>query len=282
MATTLHLIDVGQGNMTLIELANGKKFLYDSCITEDNEYDILNYITAQIGRRTNIDVFVCSHRDADHMRGIKKVHARFPIQHVWDSGATGTTPDCTEYREYMELRRAVGYTEVKHLTRWDYGNTRLRVMNSKNDELSDDANAQSIVIKVEHRDAQNDITRDSVMLTGDTDAVTWKNIMKNYRKEKLLSSLLLSSHHGSITFFDDPADEDYYYTAHIKAISPEMTIISVGDNAHGHPDKKAIELYEKYSSGSNKGTKLCRTDKDGTIKVTLKDDGGWTLNRSHR
>ena len=105
------------------------------------------------------------------------------------------------------------------------------------------------------------------------------SIMKQYETEEFRSSLLLGSHHGSITFFDDPADEAYYYTAHMKAISPAMTIISVGDNAHGHPDKKAVELYEKYSSGSDKGNKVCRTDKDGTIRVTLKDDGGWNLQR---
>lgn len=276
MATKVHFINVGQGNMTLLELANGKKYLYDCNLTEDNEDDVLAYLEKLIGKGTKIDVFICSHRDADHMRGVKKVHEHFPIQHVWDSGVVGTTTDCTEYKEYMDLRRTVGFTEVKAQTRDDLGNTRLRIMNSKNDDLADNANAQSIVLKVVHRDSAKDKDYDSVLLTGDTDAVTWKAIRKHYADSDLSCSLLLASHHGSITYFDDPSDANYY-TSHLKAKSPAMTIISVGDNGHGHPDKKALEFYEQYSKGSNQGNKVYRTDKQGNMCVELKDGGGWSL-----
>jgi beta-lactamase superfamily II metal-dependent hydrolase len=280
MSTKVHFIDVGQGNMTLLQLDNGKVFLYDCNITDENEDDALGYVAKQIRWGTAIDVFICSHRDSDHMRGVKKVHEHFPIQHVWDSGVAGTTPDCDEYKEYMDLRRQVGFTNVTSRKRWDYGNTRLRVMNSKNDDLADNPNAQSIVIKVEHRDTKLDATLDSVMLCGDTDAVTWQNIQQHYSKFDLSSSLLLGSHHGSITFFDDPNDDKHYYTVHMKAMAPAMTILSVGDNGHGHPDPKAIELYEQYSSGSNKGNKLYRTDLHGNMHVMFKDGGGWNLQKT--
>jgi beta-lactamase superfamily II metal-dependent hydrolase len=229
-----------------------------------------------IGKRAKINVFICSHRDSDHMRGVKRVHKKFPIQHIWDSGAVGTTPTCTEYLEYMELRRSVGCKEVKARKKYDYGNTRLRIMNSKNDNLPDDPNAQSIVIKVVQRNGDDDLA--SVPLTGDTDAATWKDIRKKYDDAQLDCSLLLASHHGSITYFDDPID-DTYYTSHLRAKSPDMTIVSVGDNGHGHPDKKALEYYEKYSTGSSQGNKLYRTDKQGHIRVKLKSEGGWKLHK---
>jgi beta-lactamase superfamily II metal-dependent hydrolase len=115
------------------------------------------------------------------------------------------------------------------------------------------------------------------MLTGDCDAETWRHaIMKDYAKNDLKTSIFMGAHHGSISFFDDPADEKNYYTEHIKTISPDMTIISVGNNQHGHPDKKAIELYEKYTKGSNKGNKVYTTQDKGTMKLTLKDNG-WSL-----
>lgn len=275
MATVVHFIDVGQGNMTLLQLDNGTVFLYDCNITDENNDDVLDYVAAQIGEGAAIDVFVCSHRDADHMRGVARLHERFPIQHVWDNGVAGTTTDGTEYKEYMNLRRVVGFTEVQPCKRWNYGKTRLRVMNSKNDDLPDDGNAQSIVIKVEHLDGNGH--RSSVMLTGDSDAGTWQSVRQHYDDSDLACSLLLGSHHGSITFFDDPADEKNYYVAHMRAMSPAVTIISVGDNAHGHPDGKAIELYEKYSTGSKKGNKLLRTDEHGTIRAELKDGGSWSL-----
>ena len=87
----------------------------------------------------------------------------------------------------------------------------------------------------------------------------------------------MAAHHGSISFFDDPGDEKNYYTEHIGAISPTMTLISVGKNNHGHPNETAIKLYRKYSTGSEKGNKVHRTDTKGTMKLTLKDSGGWNL-----
>jgi beta-lactamase superfamily II metal-dependent hydrolase len=109
MPTTVHFMNVGQGNMVLCQLDDGKRLFYDCNVTSENASDVLAYLGRVIGLGTPIDIFVKSHRDADHMRGVKRVHARFPIKKVGDSGVTGNTPDSTEYREYMDLRRTVGY-----------------------------------------------------------------------------------------------------------------------------------------------------------------------------
>jgi beta-lactamase superfamily II metal-dependent hydrolase len=177
----------------------------------------------------------------------------------------------------MELRRTVGFIEIEHLKRWTFGKTVLRVMNSKNDNLKNDPNAQSIVIKIQHVNAQGN-NLSSALLTGDTDAQTWRySICQNYDKSDLSTDILLASHHGSLSFFDDPSDEKSYYLDHLNAIAPAMTIISVGDNAHGHPEDKAVKFYESKSSGSDKGNKLKRTDVHDNIKLVLKDEGGWSL-----
>ncbi len=266
--------------MVLIELADGTHFLYDCNVTEENADRVLQYMADQIGWGAKIGKFACSHRDADHMRGVKRIHEYFPIQKVWDTGVTGTSPESWEYRDFMDLRRKVGFLEVEHLKRWDFGNTRLRVMNSKNDKLANNANAQSMVIKVVHRNSAADQDHDSVMLTGDTDAATWKTIRNNYADADLACSLLMGSHHGSLTYFDDPVDEKHYYIDHVIKKAPAMAILSVGDNPHGHPHAKSLELYEKHCSGSDKGNKLARTDVHGTIIVTLKDGGGWNVKKS--
>jgi beta-lactamase superfamily II metal-dependent hydrolase len=99
----------------------------------------------------------------------------------------------------------------------------------------------------------------------------WLNLLSIFWGE------LHGSHHGSLTFFDDPSDDKNYYTSHIKKIKPAMTLISVGPNVHDLPDKKAIELYEKYSSGSSQGNKVFTTEDKGTMKLELKNDGGWSL-----
>lgn len=278
MGTTIHFINVGQGNMSLIETSNGDKFLFDCNVTQDNEDAVLDYIANQIGWGTNISAFICSHRDADHMRGIKKIHEYFPIQEIWDSGYPGTTTNSTEYTQYMALRRLVGHTVKEKKKKQEFGRTRFRYLSAQDSRLENNANAQGIVLKIEHLNATLTSAIGSTMLTGDSDAETWRyGILEDYSDSEISCDILVAGHHGSITFFDDPADTKNYYTDHIQAMSPDMTIVSVGDNSHGHPDAKALELYDKYSSGSSKGNKVYRTDQKGNIKLVLKSEGGWNL-----
>lgn len=266
----IHFIDVGYGNMQLILLPDGSIFMYDCNITEENEDDVLSYVKKIIGGGTKINVFINSHRDADHMRGIKKLHKKHPIQAIWDSGVPGTTTNSPEYMDYMNLRRQLPSKEIEALKYWDYGTAVLRCMNSKWTDYSD-PNDQSIVLKIEDHGA-------SALLTGDTSFKPWKEkILSNYSDTRLSANILLASHHGSLTFFDDPADEKNYYTAHIRKIGPAMTLVSVGPNTHDLPDDKAMELYEKHSAGSDKGNKVYTTEEKGNMKLVLKDDGGWNL-----
>ncbi len=275
MSTVLHFIDVGQGNMVLLEAMDGKYYLCDCNVTNDNEDDVLEYLASVIGWGTSIAAFICTHRDADHMRGLKKVHDSFPIEGIWDSGHPGTTTTSPEYQQYMRLRRVVGSQEKKRKTRQDLGRTRLRYLSAKDERLEKNANAQGLVIKVEHWNDKS--CGSSAILTGDCDAETWRHgIMKDYATHDVKTSILMGAHHGSISFFDDPADTKYYYTAHMDAINPAMTIISVGDNAHGHPDEDALIMYKKKSTGSKQGNKVFTTQDKGTMKLTLKDDG-WAL-----
>ncbi len=278
MTTVVHFIDVGQGNMALVECANGAKFVVDCNITQENSDRVLGYIEATIGRGSRIDAFICTHRDADHMRGAEKLAARFPLGAVWDSGYPGTSTDTPEYGAYMRLRRRVGSRVIERKKREDFGRTRFRYLSAQDDRLPKNANAQGIVLKVEQRSVDMSAVKGSTILTGDSDAAAWKyGIMRDYSASDLSCDILLAGHHGSISFFADPADEGHHYVAHMKAMHPAMTIVSVGKNPYGHPDKTALGLYEKYSTGSNAGHKVYRTDQKHTVKLVLKDGGGSVL-----
>ena len=106
----IHFIDVGCGDMTLILMPNGTTFVIDCNITNDNKDSVFKYLKKAMGGRSEINVFINTHRDADHMRGIKLLHEQYPIAIIWDSGVPGTTTDSNEYKEYMDLRRKkLGY-----------------------------------------------------------------------------------------------------------------------------------------------------------------------------
>ena len=121
MATTIHFIDVGQGNMVLVQCADGTNFVVDCNITDANDCRVLNYIAKQIGLGTRLRAFICTHRDSDHMTGVRDLHRVFPIQEIWDAGYPGTTTDSEEYKAYMQLRRDVGSREIEKMTYNDFG-----------------------------------------------------------------------------------------------------------------------------------------------------------------
>lgn len=269
MSVVAHIMDVGCGNMVLLQFPDGSVFCYDCNITEDNKLRILGYANKVLGQLTPIDVFINSHRDADHMRGIKSLHKSHPIRRIWDTGVPGTTTDSSEYEAYMDLRRTVGYTIVEARKYWMRGAAKLRFMNAAWDGYLD-PNEQSIVLKIEYKNG-------SLMLAGDTNFRPWKEkLLTHYGEYDFRSSILLAAHHGSITFFDDPSDTQNYYVEHIRKIAPAMTLISVGPNPHGLPDAQAVGLYRKYSSGSNQGNKVHTTSAKGTMKLTLQDND-WSL-----
>lgn len=277
MSTIVHFINVGQGNMSFIQTSSGQNFVFDCNITNDNENYVLSYVAKQVNGHAHLNAFICSHRDADHIRGVAKLHEYFPIQNIWDSDYPGTSTNTTEYKEYMQLRRQIGGNVIEKQTRNNFGRTRFRYLSAQDTRLEKNANAQGIVLKVEHLSA-NRTCENAVMLTGDSDAETWRyGIQKDYTDNNLLCEILVAGHHGSITFFDDPSDTKHYYTRHIRAMNPAMTIVSVGKNPHGHPNAKALELYEKYCRGSRQDNKVLRTDQKGHMCLELKDGGGWGL-----
>ncbi len=247
--------------MAIIIFPNNNIIFYDCNITNDNKDYTFSYLDLIMPKK-EIDVFINSHRDADHMRGIKKLNEKYQIKEIWDSGVSGNT-DTPEYREYMSLLREVNHHEAGHFEQLDI-EPRVKILNGKRSHLTD-ANSQSIVAKIE-----GDYS--SMMLAGDTNAKVWKEYIMNEIPSKIKSTFLLASHHGSFSFFDDPADLKGFYEEHMRKINPNVTIISVGTNVHNLPDDKAIELYKKHSNGTDRGDKVYRTDYHGNIYVELDRD----------
>jgi len=265
----VHFVDVGMGNMTILVLPEGSVFVVDCNITDTNQERVLRYVRNAVGADTRIDVFIASHRDADHIRGIRTLHARHPIRAIWDPGVPSGDTGCEEYRAYMDLRRSVANKTIEARKRWTYGDATLRCMNAAWEDITE-PNDQSVVLKVEYGDS-------SAMLAGDTGYRPWRDkILPWYADEKLSSSVLLASHHGSLSFFRDSGEEQNY-TRHLTRVSPSMTIISVGPNIHGLPNQEAVRLYTQHSSGSNKGNRVYTTEDQGSMRLVLKAEGGWSL-----
>ena len=76
MTATLTFFPVGNGDMSLIETASGNKILIDCNIRDGDEYpDVLSQLKEKLTRddegRLYIDLFIWTHPDEDHCRGIE-------------------------------------------------------------------------------------------------------------------------------------------------------------------------------------------------------------------
>ena len=74
----------------------------------ENESRVRKYLNEVAWRLVCIGKCICSHRDADHIRGVRKLRKWFPSRKILDAGVEGRTTESNEYGEYMRLRRKAG------------------------------------------------------------------------------------------------------------------------------------------------------------------------------
>ena len=91
-----------------------------------------------------------------------------------------------------------------------------------------------------------------LLITGDMGISTERRLIKQYNFPDI--EVLFVGHHGS-----------KYATSHelLKAVMPEVGIISVGENSYGHPTMEAMERM------AFRGLELYRTDWQGNIVISV-------------
>lgn len=191
MPVLVRFLDVGQGNMALIQ-AGGFNVVCDCNIRDDNQREVL----ADLGRllpasNRRIDAFINTHRDADHIAGIDVLNRVFPILRVWDSGSAGGSADSSVYATYMRVRRDVPEAAVLRAGETiPIGPATIRVLHGATESRPSDCNRESVVFKLEY-------CGNSVLFAGDCDTSTWKRIIA-MAPHALDSSIFLAPHHGAI------------------------------------------------------------------------------------
>lgn len=300
-----HVLNVGEGLMILIVFPNNQIMLFDCNVTDDNEDEIINYLTSNIPARIDsdtkkarqvIDVFVNSHRDEDHYRGLKKVNSKFPILSIWDSGQTGATTKSADYDYYMGLRRRLkdkDYNNLKVLVPTDipiasFNGVDIYCFAGKEDFEQGYDNSIAIfeaATKIQHTNSivlKISYGGTSLLLTGDSDWKSWKEKIVPTFGNEVCSQILIASHHGSRSFFTDETNEtidiqknpDTTYLNAIELINPDITLISCGKyNVYHHPNKEAKALYQKYS----KNNQVYATKDYGHLLGYINSDGNYTV-----
>jgi competence protein ComEC len=108
-------------------------------------------------------------------------------------------------------------------------------------------------------DDSNDTSIVSKLIFGNSSFLFTGDIYKDVEESLALthfnlnSKILKVAHHGSKT----SSSEKF-----LEKVSPEIAVISVGENKYGHPHRETLETLKRY------GIRVLRTDLNGDIKIT--------------
>jgi len=249
---SLHFIDVGQGDSTLITCPNGKNILVDAGTTSGGSAeDMREYIGhALTGRDFRIHSLVITHPDGDHYNLLESVLDDIPVDKVFWSGVKydfakrsfkdwffgeNNHPDIFKNKrtnlgaDYFD-RQGEPNPDI------DCGEADIYVLAAGIEASSSRKNALSIVLMVDYGDFE-------AILTGDATKATEKAILGRYDTSWLDVEVLKIGHHGSLSTSTGKTWAD--------TLSPEYSIVSAGNNSsHGHPRLEIINRVEPHALGA--------------------------------
>ena len=285
-----YLINCGSGLMHLIIFPDSTVMLFDCNVTNENEDAIISFLDRHIPVKYDkdskkeekfIDIFVNSHRDEDHYRGLKKINEKFRIKSIWDSGQSGASTNSADYNYYMYLRRELKKKSEDNLLVPTPSNAILKTIDTvdiyclaaeADFVYQDDTTLLEHAAKIQHTNSMVLLMvycGRKLLLTGDSDWKSWKEqivsnfagIVPNYEN----TDILIASHHGSRSFFTDEETidlEKYPDTTYIKSIeliNPTITLISCADYNYKNYHLSNVEAMELYKEHTSEGVNQIHT-----------------------
>ncbi len=245
------VLDVGQGDATLVEFPSGKTLLVDGGPKTLN-YDAGEKIVAPFLKRTlkKLNALVVTHPHSDHLGGVEAVLRAISVGEVYDAGHKA------ESKLYQDFQRAITELGVPfyHLKAGDRieidKDVRIFVLHPTMDFVQRDSihfvqdfNNGSVVLRIQYG-------KTALLLTGDAEEPSELQIVQLF-DGFLKSSFVKVGHHGSITSSTPQF---------VEAMRPDHAAISVGaNNKFGHPSMEVIGRYQSV------GTEVRRTDLEGAL-----------------
>lgn len=229
----LTVLDVGQGQCILLQ-SEGKTFLVDCGGDSDTG-------TADLAARTllsqgisRLDGVILTHYDRDHAGGAAYLLSRVPADALY-------LPTCMD--EDGCSQPLLAYTQgqiilVDDTMRISFGDAAISLFPS---QMGLTSNESGLCILFQRRDCD-------ILITGDRTEYGERELLRQVSLPEL--EVLIVGHHGS-----------KYSTCVelLEAGSPEIAIISVGENRYGHPTDEVLQRLE------DAGCEIYRTDRNGTV-----------------
>jgi len=237
------MLDVGQGDSTLIELTHNKNILIDTGgIAMSNTSIVITktipYLKS-LGIK-KIDYLIITHGDFDHMGEAINLVNNFKVEKViFNCGPYNDLEK--ELIKVLDKKKIKYYSCIKEL---NVDKNKLYFLQTKE---YDNENDNSNVIYTE-------LNGYKFMCMGDASTTTEREILSKYNLPDI--DVLKVGHHGSKT----SSSQEF-----INEINQNYSVISVGkNNRYGHPNKETLE--------NLKESKIYRTDEDGSIMFKIRNN----------
>lgn len=232
---TVHFIDVGQGDCTLITCGDDA-MLIDA---GDNNQGtrIQNYI--QHEGISKLKYVVCTHPDADHIGGMDVILYKFDCETIF---MTDEEKDTATYRDVIDTMENKVYKKTLPVVGEQYqlGDAKFTIVAPS--QMSDDSNNNSIALMLTHG-------KNTFLFTGDAEEDEESDIVKLDLPAGI--DVYKAGHHGS----KSSSSEEL-----LNAVTPEYAVISCGEgNKYGHPHAQTLNNFRMM------GIQVFRTDEQGTI-----------------
>ena len=252
--TRITVLDVGQGDSILVEGGRGGRMLVDGGPNPDRLLVELDRRLPPWDRR--IDVLVLTHPHEDHVAGLALLLERYRVGRVYETGMRGPGPGYAAFARAITRSAAAPIGTLSTGARISLDDIRLRV-------LWPDPGR----VPREPPDAGRGINDVSIVLVGE---VAGRRFLLTGDVEDDVDPLLAQrglppidilkvAHHGSATASTP---------AFLDAVRPRVAIVSAGaGNPYGHPARSTIDRL------AGTGGRLLRTDRDGSVSVTIGPDG---------
>ena len=218
---TLTVLSVGHGNCVLITLPDKRTIVCDAgnLISPKHAADAMSKALWRQGK-THIDAVLISHPDTDHFNAIPILLDRFSVgvflisPYFSEEQTNGASP-WQLLRQNIEERkiplRILGKTD--DLAEWGLANS--MILHPPKDDFaeSDNSNATSLVLRIEHRNI-------GILLPGDLDG---RDTAPFLLKEPIPTEILMIPHHGGRSTQTDKL---------LEWASPRILIFSHGKRTH--------------------------------------------------
>lgn len=241
----LTMLDVGQGEASVIRLPDGKNIMIDTgglTYLDVGENIDVPYLAAH--RIGSLDRVILTHAHPDHAGGIAAIARAVPVGEIWRN----SEPD----RLYGELA-GIPVREVSAGCRHAGDGFYIEVLHPSpgfieglgHRKADDRKNVSSLVLKLS-------AAGHSFLFASDIDAETERLLVEKYGPA-LKSDVLKIAHHGS----KRSSSPEF-----LAAVRPDIALISAGKyNPFHHPHDETIARIQSA------GARIYRTDRDGAIVI---------------